>query len=270
MTGLAHSSQVSESGGWAGSGGSPGSGGSGGSPGGSGGASSRHSNRSAVAGATLSVPVNVNCCEANVLELFGGVVWICVSGGGEVRRRPAARRLRACTRRRRTARARRCRWRCCRRRRSTNSPAVMPIGGVVERGVVGDLVTAGPTEMPLPRLPLAVLPSITLPAIGLPSASKASLSTAMPVGPGVVGDVVADHRCRGRLRARCRPLGCAVASLSSIRLPSEPPSSMPLGLNRTSLPVIDAVVGVAQGDARATGQVGGVVDDLGRRRSRRC
>ena len=60
MTGLAHSSQVSESGGSTGSGGSPGSGGSGGSPGGSGGASSRHSNRSAVAGATLSVPVNVN------------------------------------------------------------------------------------------------------------------------------------------------------------------------------------------------------------------
>ena len=60
------------SGGSIGSGGSPGSGGSGGSAGGSGGASSRHSNRRAVAGATLSVPVNVNVWRIERAGVVGG------------------------------------------------------------------------------------------------------------------------------------------------------------------------------------------------------
>ena len=79
--------------------GSPGSGGSGsgGSGGGtaSGSASSRHSKRSAVAGATLSVPVNVNCTvveraravrRASTRSTCPGAVR---SGAGRRRRRPA-------------------------------------------------------------------------------------------------------------------------------------------------------------------------------------
>ena len=79
-TGLAHSCQFSTSGGSGGSGGSPGSGGSGGGGGGSGGASSRHSNRRAVGGAVLSVPVNVNTWGANVLAPLAGAVTIVALG----------------------------------------------------------------------------------------------------------------------------------------------------------------------------------------------
>jgi hypothetical protein len=188
-----------------------------------------------VAGATSSVPVKVNTAVSRVPLGFGGVLTSCVSGGdtsvppgGGASPAPQITPAHCSGSALPLA--------------VLAPPSTVPSAALTPHArlwCVALPVTVWPApriDTPSPPLSFAVLASTRLPSIGRPFGSSVSASTAMPSAP-VPTAVLPMIRLLPPASTEMPVAPAPDASLSCTSTPLEPESSMPPGLNRTSLPV---------------------------------
>ncbi|OLT23478.1 hypothetical protein BJF78_32230 [Pseudonocardia sp. CNS-139] len=188
-----------------------------------------------MAGAALSVPVNVNTAASSVPLGFGGVLTSCVSGGatsvspggGGV---PAPQITPV-------------HWSASALPLAVLPPpstvpsaALMPHARLWCAALPVTVWPAPATDTPSPPLLLVVLPSTRLPSVGSPFGSRVSASTAMP-SPAVPSARLPTIRLFPPACTEMPPAVEPDASLSCTSTPLVPASAMPPGLKRTSLPV---------------------------------